>query len=205
MANTNAPFGFRQLGLNQSPTTPSFSFGRPRKFAANNGIVCARGDGLQQLATGYIAPVAAAAVPRSQWIGIFMGCEYLSLATGRKIESTYWPGNDSNGDVTVFFAPLIGQTPSLWLAQTTLTPVAFADIGANVDITYTAPVAYSGSGKSRTTIDIGSVGTSADLPWHIEGLYSEQSAPGQPGTDDTTSYNWVVVSFNSDYQAGLTA
>lgn len=205
MANTNAPFGFRQLGLNKAPATPSFSFGNPLKFASNNTTPAGRGDGLRQLDTGYVTPVAAAAVPRSQWVGIFMGCEYLSVSQGKKVSTTYWPGGDNSGEVTVFYAPLIGQPSSLWLAQTTLTPAVFADIGANVDIAYSAPTAYSGFGKSNVTIDMGTIGTSADLPWHIEGLYSAQSAPGQPGTDDTSNYNWVVVSFNANYVTGLTA
>lgn len=204
MANTNAPFGFRWLGLNNSPSTPSSSI-IERKIAQANTNKLYRGDLCINLDTGYIdktsgTPVTSAA---SLYAGVFWGCEYLSVAAGRNVFSTYWPGGDAAGDVKALLLPLTGSTPPLFVAQTLLTSAAFADIGLNVRPSYAAGTAYSGYSKSGMTIDMGATAVTATYPFQIVDLWSNRSAPGQPGTDDTTSYNWVVVSFNGFQLTGL--
>ena len=203
MANTNAPFGLRWLGLNNAPATPSFSL-KAAKIAQADTQAAYRGDLLYRLTTGYVRPVVAAGATSvaSLGAGVFWGCEYLSAAIGRRVVSTYWPGGDAVGDVDVLMIPLIGATPQLFVAQATSTPFAFEDIGENVDIGYQAGVAYSGYSKSGLTIAQSTLGTAATLPFVVEGLWSDYSAPNQPGTDDASSYNWVVVSFNSQDHLG---
>lgn len=202
MANTNAPFGLRWLGFNGGSAAPTFGL-IPGKFASNLSTKAYKGDGIQQLATGYQSPIVAAAVPASQWIGVFSECQYLSSAVGRRVVTQYFPGGDTSAEVDTIYVPLAGNPPQLFVAQTTLTPAAFADIGATVDIAYQAGVAYSGSAKSGLTIDMSTKGTSNTLPFRIVNLWSALSAPGAPGTDDASSYNWVVVRFNSEAETGL--
>lgn len=201
MANTNAPFGLRWMGLNNSPSTPSSSL-IPRKIASNNTTKAYRGDLMANLTTGYITPVVAAGTVASQCCGVFWGCEYLSLSVGRRIVSNYWPGGDASGDVDVLLIPLIGGPPQLFVAQATSTQFAFEDIGENVDIGYQAGVAYSGYSKSGLTIAQSTLGTTNTLPFRIRDLWSSYERAGQPGTDDTSNYNWVVVSFNSQAETG---
>jgi hypothetical protein len=93
--------------------------------------------------------------------------------------------------------PLVGSTPQLFVAQATSTQFAFEDIGENVDIGYTAGTAYSGWSKSGLSIAQSTLGTGQTLPFVVEGLWSQYARSGQPGTDDTGSYNWVVVSYNA--------
>ena len=59
MANTNAPFGLRWLGLNNSPATPSMSL-ITRKIASADTQVAYRGDIMLNLTTGYVKAAVTA-------------------------------------------------------------------------------------------------------------------------------------------------
>lgn len=198
MANTNAPFGLRWLGLNNSPATPSAPI-KNAKFAEADTQKAYRGDLLYRLTTGYVRAVVAAGATSvaSLAAGVFLGCSYLSTSQGKRIFSPYWPGGDATGDIDVQMIPLVGSTPQLFVAQATSTAFAFANIGENVDIGYQAGVAYSGWSKSGLTIAQSTLGTGQTLPFVVEGLWSQYERAGQPGTDDASSYNWVIVSYNA--------
>lgn len=201
MANTNAPFGLRWLGFNGGSAAPTFGLIQ-RKIISSSNQVAAKGDLMYQDTNGYVNAVTAAGTAASQVVGIFWGCEYLSNALGRRVVSPYWPGGDTSQDVDVLLIPLIGNPPQLFYAQTTSTPITFADIGRNVDIAYSAPVSYGASAKSQVTIAASTLNTTNTLPFRVQGLYSSIAAPGSSGTDDASNYNWVIVSFNSDAETG---
>lgn len=204
MANTNAPFGLRWLGFNGGSAAPTFAL-QPGKFISSLSTKAYKGDGIQQLASGYQSPVTAASVGASQWVGVFSECQYLSTAAGRRIVTAFWPGTgDNTGDVDTLYVPLIGNPPQLFVAQTLSTSAAFADIGATVDIAYATGTSYvSGYSRSGLTIDMGSKGTSNTLPFRIVNLWSAIAAPGAPGTDDSSNFNWVVVRFNAEAETGI--
>lgn len=200
--NTNAPFGLRPIGLNDSPATPSFSI-QTRKIAPGNTTKAFRGDGMQNLNTGYVSTVAAAAVALSQWTGIFWGCEYLSIAAGRPVFSTTWPGGDASGDVSCQLIPTNSLgVEQLFIVQATSTPFTFVDIGKNCDISYTLGTAFSAYSKSGLTLNRATIGTAVTLPFRIQGLWSDYERQGQPGTDNASNFNWVIVSFNATGEAG---
>jgi len=201
MANTNFPFGIRQIGINNSSVAPTYGL-KKRKVANNDTQKIYRGDGLQNLATGYVSAITAAGVPASQWAGIFVGCEYLSAAFGRRIVAPYWPGGDAIGDVDVQMVPLIGGAPQLLVAQATSTAFAFDDIGETVDITYAAGTAYTGYSRSGVTVTKATT-TTATLPFRVADLWSSYEPAGQPGTDDSSDYNWVVLQFNAAQETGI--
>lgn len=203
MANTNSPFGLLPLGLFGSPSTPSFPL-IERKIAQANTNVIAKGDPCIDLNTGYIdrvsgTPVTSAA---SLYVGVFWGCEYLSVSQGRKVWSQYWPGSDAAADVTAQLIPLMGVTPGLFVIQALATPVAFADIGRNGQFSYAAPTSAGLYRKSGVTLDT-TTNTTNTWPLRIVGLLSQYSAAGAPGTDDDSDYNIAVVSFNSFQVTGL--
>jgi hypothetical protein len=205
MANTNSPFGLRLLGR-QNDTTPAFGLGAdPLKIASNNTTKIARGDALQRLTTGYVTAVGAAAVVASQWVGVFMGCQYLSISQGKRVVSPFWPGGDATGDVDVSYLPLSGYPDARFVIQATSTNFVFEDIGENCDIAYTAPTIYGSWGKSGLTLDKSTINVTATLPFRIMGLWSQyqgRNMAGQPGTDNASNYNWVVVEFNAMQETG---
>lgn len=208
MANQNAPFGLRLLDR-QIGATPNFQLNSdPLKIAAANTVVMAKGDVLKRVNTGYVTAFtgaigSTAATGRDLCAGVFAGATYLSNAFGRRVTTPTWPGGDTSQDVDVQYIPLTGFPNARFVAQTLLTAAAFADIGQNVDIAYAAPTVYTGWSRSNVTIDIGSIGTGAGLPFRIVGLWSQFVPAGSPGADDTTSYNWVVVEFNGANEAGI--
>lgn len=207
MANTNAPFGLRLL-QRQNDATPSFGLGMdPVKIAEGNATQIAKGDLLLRLDTGYVtaavAAIADTASAKSSILGVFWGCQYLSISQGKRVVSPFWPGGaDTVQDADCQYLPLTGYPNARFVAQVTSTAAAFSNIGQNVNIAYSAPTIYGSWAKSNLTIDISTVGTDVDLPFRIVGLWSQYAAPGQPGTD-ASSYNWVVVEFNGFNETGL--
>lgn len=200
MANTNAPFGLNPLGV-QNGATPSFNLVKGL-FASNNTQVCARGDGVYQDTNGYLSAIVGAQA-QNVWKGIFWGCEYLSAALGKRIVTTYWPGGDnSSQEVEVLYVPMEGYPPLQIVAQAASTSFTRAMIGGNMEIAYTAPTAYTGRGKSNVAITA-SAATTATLPFRLINLWSQVAQAGQPGTDDTTDYNWGVFEFNGAGLLGL--
>lgn len=205
MPNTNAPFGLRPTGLNNAPTTPSFSL-LTRKMASNQTTACYRGDVMQGLATGYVSPVTGAPlspVVIGNYAGVFWGCKYLSISQGRRVWSAYWPGSDASGDVEVQMVPLATTgVPQQFLVQALLTPFAFEDVGETVNLSYLAGTAFSGWSKSGVTASQATLGVTAQ-PWKIVGLASDIFQAGVNGTDNTSNYNQIIVAFNAAAEVGI--
>jgi hypothetical protein len=204
MANTNAPFGFIEMGLNKAPSTPSFSLAW-FKIAQADTQKAYKGDLLYNLGTGYVRPITGTpgGIAISQIVGIAQEFQYFSVAFGRRINSMYWPGADAGGDVDVGCVPVIGATPLLVRAQSLSTPFTASQKGALFDCSYAAGTAYSGWAKSGMTV-ANTPGTTATLPLRLEALWSEVMPPNQPGTDNTTNYNIGIFSFNTAGNTGTT-
>jgi hypothetical protein len=221
MANILTPFGFQHIGYREgfAPT-----FGRKRcRIASTNTNPIFHGDAVIQLATGYIGQPTSNALTIA---GVFEGCEYLSISTGRKTYSRYWPGADAAADVDAF---VIDTLSALFVGQVNGTPILFSDIGANIGV-FTAtggsasPTPGSGQGNTSNGLSgmlldsagtnsggTGAVATTSTLPFRIVDLWSSYKIPGAPnlggtqfnGTDNTTNYNWVVVAANNFDQKTL--
>lgn len=185
MANTNAPFGFRQYsGTGSAPTyeqvavaigynTTNIFFGDPVE-PVNDGTV-AQGDGT----------TAAAGIA-----GIFVGCQYLSVSQKRTVWSNYYPGgtDPASGTITGY---IINDPNAKFVVQSDGTGVASTDINATVGYAI-------GSGNTANGISgayLANIGpTTATLPFRIVGLVTDP--PGSSGTA-SGAYNWVIVAFNN--------
>jgi hypothetical protein len=220
VANILTPFGFRHIGYLEG-FAPTYGV-RRRKIALGNTNPIFHGDPVINLNTGYIAQASANGTAESNpptISGIFQGCEYFSASQQRKVRSQYWPGSDAQFDPDCFIHE---QPGSLFLAASNGTPVTFAQVGENVGFFIatggsSAPTAGSGQGNtvnglSGSMLDTagtngtnsGAVATSVWLPFTIIKLYSEDVVQGSPnaggtgtnGADNTTNFNWAVVTFN---------
>jgi hypothetical protein len=185
MANTNAPYGFRQYsGTGSAPTyeqvavaigynTTNIFFGDPVE-PVNDGTV-AQGDGT----------TAAAGIA-----GIFVGCQYLSVSQKRTVWSNYYPGGTDPASGTIV-GYIVNDPNAKWVAQSDGTGIAAADINATVAYTI-------GSGNTANGISgayLSGVGpTTATLPFRIVGLITDP--PGSAGTA-SGAYNWAIVAFNN--------
>jgi len=182
MANTNAPFGFRQIkGTGSAPTFEQ----NTRKIASNNTTAIYSGDAVIPLTTGYIGQATASTVRME---GIFVGCKYTSTSQKRTVWSNYWPGSDATGDVEAY---VIDDPNAQFVVQAGGTAVGFDKIGEYIQLNV-------GTGSAATGVSgmfVESPGTTVTLPFRIVGLV--ENPPGANGTDIASAYNQVIVAFNN--------
>lgn len=186
MANVNAPFGFQYFGRLEggSPTEGQTT----RLIAAADTAAVGMGDPVTSLGTGY---VTASAAGTTQIDGIFLGCQYLSTAIGRTVNTNYYPGSGANGDVIAYICT---DPQATFLAQSNNTAIVFADIGANIN--FLAGTPNSTTGFSTASLNQSTIATTDTLPFRIVGLLSQSAPPGAAGTDNTSAYNQVIVTAN---------
>ena len=191
MANTNAPFGFRQYkGTGSAPTYEQVTM----TIASNDTTAVYFGDPVVPLNTGYIAQASSNSV---QVAGIFVGCKYLSTSQKRTVWSNYWPGSDTTQDVEAY---VVNDPNAQFLVQTDATGAAAGDVNANVG--FAIGTGNAATGISGAYIDISTKNTTSTLPFRINALVTQP--PGSAGTQ-AGAYNWVVVAFNNVSTKQLTS
>ncbi len=182
MANTNAPFGFRQYrGLGSAPTYEQ----SVRLIKSDNTTAVYFGDPVSNLNTGYITRATAGT---AQIAGIFVGCKYLSTSQKRTVWSNYWPGSDASADVEAY---IVDDPNAQFVVQAGGTAIGLADMGLYIQFNL-------GTGNSSTGISgayVESPAVTATLPFRIIGFI--ESPPGANGTDITSAYNQIIVGFNN--------
>lgn len=183
MANTNAPFGFRQYsGTGSAPTYEQVVM----YIAAANTTDIFFGDPVVPLNTGYITQATSNSV---QIAGIFVGCKYLSTSQKRTVWSNYWPGADATNDIEAY---VVNDPNAKFVAQSDSTGIAFADINANIG--FSIGSGNTATGISAAILDTSTLNTTNTLPFRVVGLV--QNPPGSAGTE-AGAYNWAVVAFNN--------
>jgi len=183
MANTYAPFGFRQYsGTGSSPTYEQVEMVIDSGYTTP--IFC--GDAVLQDANGTIT--RAGDGPTAQLAGVFVGCQYLSVAQKRTVWSNYWPGSDNNGNVAAY---VVNDPNAKFVAQAASgLNITQADFGASVSL------AGGSGGNTASGISgmyLNTVGTASDAPFRIVGLVT--APPGSNGTDVTAVANYAIVAF----------
>jgi hypothetical protein len=184
MANTNAPFGFRQYsGTGSSPTYEQV----PMRILYSNSTAIYFGDAVIPLSTGYIGQATASTV---QVAGIFVGCKYLSTSMKRTVWSNYWPGSDVASTAPDIEAYVVNDPNAKFLVQAGGTAVGIAAINANIQLNV-------GTGNAATGISgmfVETPNTTDTLPFRVVGLVTDP--PGANGTDYASAYNQIIVAFN---------
>lgn len=183
MANTNAPFGFRQRSGNGSAPTYEQAAGN----CVYNASAMFFGDPIEPNAAGYLVVGTGS----STIAGIFQGCKYLSVSMKRTIWNNYWPGSDvASGQFPEVY--YINDPNARFVAQSDATGIALADVNSNIG--YTIGTGNTNTGISGAALSAATINTTATLPFRILGLITDP--PGSPGTE-AGAYNWVLVGFNS--------
>jgi hypothetical protein len=207
MANTSAPFGFRQYtGYGSSPTYELTT----AIIASGYATAIFFGDPVVQINTGYIQQAASSAATGNTAIaGIFTGCHYTSVSQKRRVWSNYWPGSDANGDVEAYIitdpnATFIVQTAN---SNTTATAVGLANIGNNIG--FQIGTGNTATGISAAYADQFLIGTNNTLPFRILNLANSPVGTanvlsGINGNDPTTAFNYIIVGFNNAGVKSLT-
>lgn len=202
MANTNAPFGFRQyLGTGSAPTYEQVTFGNGG--IDYNAAAIYYGDPVTRASTTdgtLIQGVGSAGGSTITLAGIFQGCKYLSTAQKRTVWSNYWPGSDVTSTAqSTIEAYVINDPNAQFLAQSDSTGVTQANAGSNVD--YNIGTGTTANGISGAFI-IHTPATGSAYPFRFISLVL--SPPGAPGTA-SGAYNLAVYAFNNVETKNLTS
>ena len=199
MANLFAPFGFTyRQGTGSAPTTENTP-----EFITNTTANIFFGDPVFRIADGSIAGITTGPGPGTNAIaGIFIGCDYISVAQKRRVWANYWPGSDAvAGTIN---AQTLNDPNAQFLAQvgtSTSVGLVAANIGLNVQFAY--GTGNTANGLSGAYIDISvTPATTATLPFRVKTLVT--SPPGANGTQ-TGANNYAVVGFNNVETKQLTA
>lgn len=188
MANILAPFGFVYVGrLDGSPPNAGL---QPRQIAYDNQTAIFYGDPVVSLDTGYIAQATAGT---TQIAGIFVGCIYYNQQIQRLVNSPYWPGSAGTLAPAGSISALIVSDPfAVFLAQSNGSPITIADVNANINFaigTGNTTTGISGASLNQSTIDP----TVTTRPFRIIG----PSTTMGNGGDETSNYNYALVTFNN--------
>ena len=203
MANTSAPFGFRQYrGRGTTPSFEQVTFG-------NGGIdfnatVIYNGDPVVRVGSGdgtIKQAVGSAGGSTVTMAGVFVGCKYLSTVTKKTEWSNYWPGGSpvTSGNQSTIEAYVINDPNAQFVAQSDSTGLAQADVGTNLD--FNIGTGTAANGQSGAFLIHGGA-TTAALPFTFQELVL--NPPGANGTA-SGGFNLAVVSFNNVETRQLTA
>jgi len=205
MANTNAPFGLRYLGVYGGPPTNSSMQERRSAILATNTTAIYTGDMIQMSSDGNFYQWVAG-LANYLFYGVFAGCRYPSNSQQTVVPQKYWPGTDTSGPVLAQFIPVALTTPTpVFVIQCDGTGIVQGNIGMNVDVnvgTGSTTTGFSGSFLDTTTIS-----TLTTKPLRIIDFYANWAMGNNPegvGASSTLvpgvqtgAFNYAVVAANS--------
>lgn len=192
MANTNAPFGLmhRSYSEGSAPT-----YGQSWALIDKDDTTAiGYGDLCKQLNTGYIARWTAGTSAVAM-AGVLTGCQYLSNEGNWRF-SNYWPGSGAQQDVKASIIPATNPDAT-FLVQSSGSAITLADIGINGDLVM--GTVNTTTGKSGAALNQATLADTNTFPLKVIGLYDGIGN----GSDAASSYNWVVVKFNSNAVTGV--
>jgi hypothetical protein len=190
VANTNAPFGFRQVqGLGAAPT-----YEQVEVVVQYNAAAIYFGDPVAALADGTVAVApTTTGTPPPPLAGIFQGCKYLSVSQKRTVWSNYWPGSDvASGNLVTAY--IINDPHAKFIAQTDGTGAALIDVNSTVG--FNIGTGNPANGISGAYLIPATAPSIAGNPFTIFGIV--QAPPGANGTlANGQPYDWAIVGFNN--------
>ena len=194
MANTNAPFGFRQYqGTGSAPTYEQIAV----QVQYNAGAIYF-GDPVVALTDGTYAQASSNSAANGVG-GIFVGCKYLSVSQKRTVWSNYWPGSDvASGNYVEAY--IVNDPNAKFVVQSDSTGITLAGVNANIG--FAIGTGNTANGISGAYVDSTTINTTNTLPFRIISLVVDP--PGSNGTQ-SGAYNYVIVAFNNVATKQLTA
>jgi hypothetical protein len=197
MANTNSPFGFQPYGT-VSGAAPNWRLSS-RLISSTNTTAIYTGDAVVPVISTVNGYITQATAGTTALAGIFAGCEYTSVSQGNRVRSRFYPGSDANGDVTAY---VIDNPDAVFLVQAGTAAMGLTCLNENAQLT--TGTGSSTTGQSGMFLN-STTATTSTYPFTVVGFVQDPN-PGQNGTDITTAYNWVLVTFNNEiFRAGLTS
>lgn len=185
MANTQAQYGFAQYGYlpggavdyqySTYPIQSTFS------TIIYNGTPVVKSGAyiIPAIGTGNLTAIS----------GIFYGCQYTPTGGGAPQWSPFWPGAAASDAV----AYVTDAPNALFRVASLLTAIPATAMGANIGFSTGAGGTTSGAAFATYVVDQATITTGPTAAFQLVDFY-----PGVGnGSDTTTSYNWVIVTFNN--------
>jgi hypothetical protein len=209
MANTLAAFGFRSFGrLDGGAPTAGFD---TLTILSSDTSVIFTGDPVQTSTAatqgfGNYVTAMSTNLGGQPVRGIFMGCEYYSATVNRKVWSPYFPGSVATSCGTADVQAWVCTDPDQrWLVQMQgvtagSTNVVLASSYMNLNFGFssgTVGVGNTTTGISAATLASSTGATTNTYPFRLIDFYSNYAPPGTNGTDNTTTYQMVIVVANN--------
>ena len=199
MSNTQSSFGFKHVGFLPG-YAPDYQLST-RLIASSNTTSIYFGDPVAKVgSTQYIAQASSTTAPLE---GIFQGCFLIPSTGGAPTFSPYYPGA-AGADVTAY---VIASPGALFMAAALNTNIPISYIGLNIGFAIGTGSTIGGA-FSGATLDQTTASTTNTLPFQVVGLFGSTNTTGSintgnfggvgNGSDTTSAYNWVIVSFNNE-------
>jgi hypothetical protein len=133
--------------------------------------------------------------------GIFQGCYQIPKGQSAPIFTPWFPGSvQSDATALVIDAP-----GALFRVASGTTTVAISStaVGNNISWSTGAGGTTFGAGFSTYTVDNATLTNNATAAFTVVDMWSNRAIGN--GADNTTPFNWIVVTFNNEaYRAGQT-
>ena len=191
MANIDAPFGLRAVGmLGSAPSnegTSQYKISNGYTTAIYAGDVVFAGNGAQTDNAGVTSVAGYLATSKSNSVlnvGVFNGAFYQDPTTNKPTFQNYWPG-----DITVTTGDIDGfvyDSPDVLFECQTTGQLTQANVFETVDIVYTAGTAVT-NGRSKVQLAGTAVGDTG-------GMFRIIRLSEDPANSDTSvdGANWIV-------------
>ena len=194
MANTQAQFGFKHIGF-ISGAGVDYQLNSQYQIQSSYATAILQGTPMvKSAASQYIIP-ATGTGNLTTIVGIFQGVDYQPVGGAPTFNSSWVGAAAADGK-----AHLIDAPGALFLVSSLLTAVPATAIGQNIGFSTGAGGTTIGAGFATYVVDQGTLTTGPTAPFQV---YSMYQGVGN-GSDTTTSYNWVVVTFNNQRFKQLT-
>ncbi len=188
MANVQSAFGLRHVGY-ISGSGPDYQLAT-RAIQSSNATKIFTGDPVNK-SGAFIVQSASGTTAIID--GIFQGCVYIPVGGGTPQWSPFWPGTAAqDGTAYIMNAP-----NAIFLGATTSTAILPTNIGNGIGFTI-GTGSTAGGGFSGATLD--TLSNSTASPFQVYGMYNGVGN----GSDTTTLYNWILVTFNNQQFKNLT-
>lgn len=189
MANVQATFGFQHIGFLPG-YAPDYQLMR-RSIQSSYATAIFFGDPVIKSALSQYISVGLGTGNLTTMAGIFQGCLYIPKGGGLVQFSPWFPGS-VQADAT---ALIMAAPGAIFKAAALLTAIPATAVGQNIGWSTGAGGTTVGGGFSTYTLDQSTLTTGGSAPFEIVDMYANVGIGN--GSDNTTNYNWVIVTFNN--------
>lgn len=195
MPNTQAQFGFQHVGF-ISGSAPDYQVNSNYQIQSSYATAIYQGTPMIKSATSQYLIPATGTGNLTTIVGIFQGVDYTPSGNPPTFNQ-FWPTGGASADGK---AHIIDAPGALFKVAALLTAIPATAIGQNIGFSTGAGGTTIGAGFATYVVDQGTLTTGPTAPFQVYSLFNGIGN----GSDTTSTYNWVIVTFNNQRFKQLT-